>query len=67
MIIVLAVLLIISGISIYIDPVYYSSKYSIIMDYSNIKEPLSITLIFVGLALLWAYWKDNKSKNVNKK
>jgi protein-S-isoprenylcysteine O-methyltransferase Ste14 len=63
----LAVLLIISGISTYFHPVYYSSKYSTIMDYSNIKEPLSILLVFVGLALLWACWKDNKLKDTKRK
>jgi hypothetical protein len=67
MIIFLAILLIISGISTYIHPVYYSSKYSMIMDYSNIKEPLSILLVFFGLALLWASWKDNKMKKDNRK
>ena len=67
MTIFLAALLIIMGISTYIHPVYYSSKYSMIMDYSNIKEPFCILLVFFGLALLWACWKDNKLKNTKRK
>lgn len=66
MTIFLAVLLIISGISTYLTPVYYSSKYNMIMDYSNIKEPLSVLLVLIGIALLWACWKDNKLKNTKK-
>jgi uncharacterized membrane protein len=60
--IVLGILLIVFGIEIYINPVYYSSKYSMTLDYSNIKVPFSIVLVFLGIALLWAHWKDNKNK-----
>lgn len=55
------------GIAIYIQPVFYSSKYNAVMDYSNIKGPFAVLCVFVGLALIWAYWKDNKLKKTKEK
>lgn len=44
----LGVILFLSGISIIIHPTYYSSKYSLILDYSEIKWLLGLSMSVMG-------------------
>ena len=40
--------LVVAGISIILRPVFYSAKYSMVFDFSNIKYPLSLSVIAIG-------------------
>ena len=53
--------LILSGISIYINPVYYSSRFGITFDYTGINKLLSIIFVALGVYFIWSTFKKKDS------
>jgi len=53
---------IILGLSVLFRPVFYSSKYSMVMDYTDVKEPLSIIFLIYGFYAVLVYFKNRKTK-----
>lgn len=58
--IVLGIALIFYGARIWIDPVYYSDKFRMVMDFSDIRYPFSIFMIFLGVGFLWMTFRKKK-------
>ena len=56
----LGVVLIIAGFLMMINPEFYSSRFSMTFDYTNIKYPLSMMLITVGLLLAYSFLRKKK-------
>lgn len=60
--IITGLVLVFSGISIILRPVFYSTKYSMVFDFSGIKYPLSLSAIAIGSYCVYvgarAYYSD---------
>lgn len=52
--IILGASLILFGIRILVDPVYFSSKYDKMFDFSEISIPFGIFLISIGGYFIWS-------------
>jgi hypothetical protein len=57
-------ILILSGISIWINPVFYSSRCGITFDYSGINKFLSVIFVALGVYINWSTFKK---KDFNQK
>jgi hypothetical protein len=57
-------ILILSGISIWINPVFYSSRFGITFDYSGINKFLSVIFVALGVYFIWSTFKK---KDFNQK
>lgn len=50
-------MLIVFGITIWIDPVHYSDKHRMVMDFTDIQHPFAIFLVLWGLGFLWTVFR----------
>ena len=54
-------ILILGGISIWINPIFYSSRFGITFDYTGINKFLSIIFITLGVYFIWSTFKKKDS------
>jgi len=47
------------GVMFIYAPIHYSSKYSMVFDFTEIKWPLGLSMSFIGLFLLWSSVNKN--------
>lgn len=57
---ILGIILILSGISIWLDPIIYSRVDMMIFDFSEIKIIISLFFIIIGIAFIWTTLNINK-------
>ena len=68
----LGCVLIFSGISIWLNPVYYSSRFGLPFDFTGIKWPFGIGLIILGSLFIWSPFRkksieaEKKAKDENR-
>ncbi len=53
-------ILIFSGISIWFDPKYYSSRFQMTFDYTEIRVPVCLFLIIFGGLFIWTTFRKKK-------
>ena len=51
--------MLLSGISIWVNPVYYSSRFGTTFDFSGIKWPFGGGLIILGAFFIWSNGKEH--------
>lgn len=59
---ILGIILILSGISIWLNPVIYSRVDMMIFDFSEIKIIVSLLFIIIGIAFIWTTLNINKKR-----
>ena len=59
---ILGCVLILWGISIGFDPVHYSNRFSVTLDYTGINIPLGLILVVLGRLFVWSTFRKRKSK-----
>ena len=63
----LGCVLILYGIQVFLDPIYYDSKHGVTMDFTGINHPFGIFVIIVGCLFLWTTFRKKGGKNRNNK
>ena len=56
--IVTGVLLVIAGISIFLQPISYSQKYAMVLDFTKVKTPLSLAAVALGAFCIFIGWRS---------
>ena len=59
---ILGIILILSGISIWLNPIIYSRVDMMIFDFSEIKIIVSLLFIIIGIAFIWTTLNINKKR-----
>jgi len=59
---ILGCILILWGISIFFNPLHYSSKFHLPFDYTGINIPLGIIIAAIGGFFVWSTYKKRKTK-----
>lgn len=62
---ILGFALILWGLRIFLDPVYYSSGFGVTFDYTDINIPLGLIIAAIGIFFVWSSFKS-RPKNINK-
>lgn len=57
---ILGGIMIFSGISIWHDPIVFSSKFRMIIDYTEIRIPICLFLIIMGGLFIWTTFRTKK-------
>ena len=57
---VLGFIMIISGISIWFNPTFFSSKFQMTFDYTEVRLPMCLFLIIVGGLFVWTTFRRRK-------
>ena len=60
---ILGGILILSGISTWLNPDYYSSRFGINFDFSEIKWPLCGFLVILGFYFIWSSCRKKTSED----
>ena len=64
---ILGGILILSGISIWLNPVYFSSRFGINFDFEGIKWPFGGSLVILGCYFIWSSLRKKVSEDENQK
>lgn len=59
---ILGCILILWGISIFINPLHYSSRFGRIFDYTGISIPLGLIIAALGGIFVWSTFRKKKIK-----
>lgn len=58
--VVLGAALIVLGVEIYFDPIFYSSQYSTVIDFTGFNIPVGFSSIVIGVISIWSVLRKKR-------